>query len=134
MSTKEQDFKERFIATVQDLESHGRKDAEAMWLVGSFAAGLIDLYRLKSWGEFKRSLPSIAYNKLLRDFEQQGNKYHREKNDKAAYAIQLLATSVVAGTQTDRQVKAGDQLLDQAVDTAVAMYRKAKAGTAAKAS
>jgi len=128
VSTKEQDFKERFVAIVSDLESHGRKDPEAMWLVGSFATGLIDLYRLKSWSEFKRSLPTMAYNKLLKDFEEQGNRYHREKNAKAAYAIQLLAASVVARTQTDKQVQAGDKLLDQAIDTAVAMYRKVKAG------
>ena len=134
MATKEDDFKERFVAVIRDLDEHGRKDPEAMALIGSFAAGLIDVYKLKTWTQFKGALTQPAYTQLLKDFEEQGNKHHREGSARSAYAIQLLAVSVIARTQKDPEVRAGEKLLDQAIDTAVLVHRKARAAGAAKAS
>lgn len=133
MSTKEQDFKDRLVAVMRDVKDNIRDDAEAMWLIGSLAAGLVDLYKVRSWGQFKGKLTREAYDQLLKDFEQQGNGYHQEGKAKAAYAIQLLAISTVARTQTDPEVKQGEQLLDGIINGMITNYRKASAAEAAKA-
>jgi hypothetical protein len=133
MATKEEDFKERFVAVMRDLKEHGAKDPEAMWVLGSFATRLTNLSKRRTWTEFKAALTAPAYDQLLNEFQTQGNAYYRQRNAHAAYAIELLALSVVARTQRDPQVREGEKLLDQAISAAVAFYRKAKADRAAKA-
>jgi hypothetical protein len=130
MPTKEQDFKDRLVAVMRDVKENLTEDTEAMWLIGSLAARLVDIYKLKTWTQFKAALSAAAYDRLLKDFEEQGNAYHRDGKDKAAYAIQLLALSVVAKTQADPQVKQGEQLLDSLINGFVATYRKAQAARA----
>ncbi|MGN6486253.1 MAG: hypothetical protein ACTHLT_00345 [Devosia sp.] len=132
MSSKEQDFKERFVAMMRDLQESGSKDPEAVWLIGSLAARLIDLYKLKTWREFKVQLSREAYDRLLADFREQGNSYHQEGKPKAAYAIQLLAMSTIAPKQTDPQVLQGDRLLDDMINRMVAAYRQALAAETAR--
>lgn len=133
MSTKEQDFKDRLVAVMRDLKDNIAHDAEALWMIGNLATGLVDLYKVKTWSQFKARLTPQAYDQLLRDFEQQGNGYHKEGKATAAYAIQLLAISTIAKTQTDPEVKQGEQLLDGIINGMVATYRKALAAEAAKA-
>ena len=127
MGTKEEDFKERFVALMQDLRANATKDPEATWLIGSLATRLIDLYKLKTWSQFKLALTPPAYSKLLSDFEKEGNGFHQQGKAKAAYAVQVLGISLIARTQSDEQVRAGDSLLDEMIQAMVAVYRKAKA-------
>jgi hypothetical protein len=127
MSTKEQDFKERLAAMMSDLQEVAKDDREAVWLIGSLAAKLVDLYKLRTWTQFKASLSAAAYDQLLKDMIEQGNAYHREGKVKAAYAIQALGMSVVARTQKDPAVRAGDKLLDLFIDSSVMIYRKSQA-------
>jgi hypothetical protein len=70
-------------------------DTEAMWTIGSLAARLVDLYKVRTWTQFKAKLSAEAYDRLLKDFEEEGNAFHRDGKDKAAYAVQLLAVSVI---------------------------------------
>jgi hypothetical protein len=112
---------------MRDLNENGQNDREAMWMIGSLAARLVDLYKLRNWTAFKAQLTPAAYDRLLKDFEQQGNGYHKEGKAKAAYAIQLLAISVIARTQQDPEVQQGDKLLDGLINGMVAAYRKAMA-------
>jgi len=133
MSTKEQDFKERLVAVMRDLKDNGSQDPEAIWLIGSLATRLIDLYKLKGWRAFKQQLSPAAYDRLLKDFEEQGNGFHQQGKAKAAYAIQLLAVSVVCRTQRDAEIREGEALLDAMIESTVVAYRKASAAEAAKA-
>lgn len=127
MATKEDDFKQRFVAVLQDLRGNGSTDPEAMFLIGSLAARLVDRSAQPSWTNYKTTMTSAAYDKLLRDFEKQGNDFHKEGKAKQAYAIQVLAMSLVARTQIDPEVQAGDTLLDEILGFLIAAYRKAKA-------
>lgn len=127
MGTKEEDFKQRFVALMQDLRENAGKDREATWLIGSLATRLVDLYKLKTWGQFKAALTPPAYARLLADFEKEGNGFHQQGNAKAAYAVQVLAISLIARSQNDPQVRAGDSLLDEMIQAMVAVYRKAQA-------
>jgi len=127
MATKEQDFKERFVAVLQDLRTNGGKDPEAMFLIGSLAARLIDRTSQPSWASFKSSMTPPAYASLLSDFEKQGNQFHQDGKAKHAYAIQVLAISLIARTQTDPDVRTGEAFLDDMLGFLIAAYRKARA-------
>lgn len=129
MATKEEDFKERFVAVLQDLRSNGGKDPEAMFLIGSLAARLIDRARQPSWAAYKASMTRAVYDKLLGDFQKQGNDFHREGKAKHAYAVQVLAISLIARTQDDAEIRAGDALLNEMFGFLIAAYRKAQATT-----
>lgn len=127
MATKEEEFKQRFVEVMQDLQQNGKDDPEAMWLIGSLACELMDKVGAKDWPEFKQTMSPQTYDKLLADFQNEGNRQYREGDHKKAYAIQVLGMSLVASTQKDPQIKAGDELLDGVVDMTVGLYRKNRA-------
>jgi hypothetical protein len=129
MATKEEDFKERFVAVLQDLRTNGGKDPEAMFLIGSLAARLVDRAKQPSWATYKASMNRESYDKLLGDFQQQGNGFQKDGKAKHAYAVQVLAISLIARTQNDAEVRAGDSLLDDMLGFLIAAYRKAEAMT-----
>lgn len=129
MVSKEEDFKERFVAVLQDLRGNGGKDPEAMFLIGSLAARLVDRAGQPSWAAYKASMSRELYDKLLGDFQKQGNDFHKQGKAKHAYAVQVLAISLIARTQADPEVRAGDGLLDEMLGFLIATYRKAQTAT-----
>lgn len=126
MATKEEDFKERFVAVMKDLREAGENDQEAMFLIGSLASRLMTRTNAPSWPAFKSGLKSVDYALLLSDFEKQGNQFHRDGKRKHAYAVQLLAMSVIAPSQRDTDIAVGNSLLDQYIGRLVAAFRKAE--------
>jgi len=124
MPTKEEEFKQRFVALLKDLQTNGKDDAEAMWFLGSLAAMLIDKAKQPSWPTLKAGLTREAYDGLLRDFQAQGNALHQQGKGKQAYAVQILGISLIAKTQMDQHIQAGASLLDEIIGYAVAVYRK----------
>lgn len=129
MASKEEDFKDRFVAVMQDLRSNGGKDPEIMFLIGSLAARLLDRAQQPTWAAYKANMAPSVYTKLLSDFQKQGNDFHREGKTQHAYAIQVLAISLIARTQSDPDVRSGDGLLDDMLGFLIAAYRKAEAMT-----
>ncbi len=129
MATKEEDFRERFVAMMKDLHANGGKDAEAQYLIGSLASRLMDKTGAKSWTVFKTTLGTFDHDALLRDFEKQGNKFHNDGKRKHAYAVQVLAMSVVAQTQADKDVQSGNKILDGVINSLVILFRKAETAT-----
>lgn len=129
MATKEEDFRERFVAMMQDLHANGGKDQEAMFLIGSLASRLMDRTSAKSWTTFKSTLGSYDRSALITDFEKQGNKFHKDGKSKHAYAVQVLAMSVIAPSQADEDVLTGNKILDSVINRLVAAFRKAEAAT-----
>ena len=124
MTTKEAEFKQRFVAVLKDLQANGKDDIEAMWLLGSLATQIIEKAQQRSWTAFKASLTREAYDGLLRDFQKEGNALHQQGQGKPAYAIQILGISLIAKTQLDEQMRMGERLLDEIVDYTVTIYRK----------
>ena len=130
MATKEEEFKQRFAAVLQDLQENGSKDQEAMWLLGSLACEIAEKSGKPGWAEFKRSMSQETYAQLLRDFEKEGNRQFQDGDRKKAYAIQVLAISLISFTQDDAEIQAGGALLDQLIDTTVLVYRNNREATA----
>lgn len=124
MPTKEEEFKQRFAAVLLDLQENGKNDPEAMWLIGSLACEIVEKSGKKGWGEFKRSMSQDTYSQLLTDFQKEGNRQHREGDPKKAFAIQVLGMSLVAYTQDDPQMRAGDPLLDKLIEMTIHVYRQ----------
>lgn len=123
--TKEQEFKSRFASVLQDLQQTGSKDAETMFLLGNLASNLSGNLRAQNWSSAKTVMTSKDYQALLRLFEQQGNEHHAAGRDKHAFAIQVLAVSLIAHTQrADPQMQAGEELIDQVIDRTVAAKRQ----------
>ncbi|HEY0918113.1 hypothetical protein [Devosia sp.] len=130
MTTPAEAYKQHLVSILKELKASGTKDAEAMWLLGHMAAGLLAQSPFRSWRQLKAGLTREAYDGLLRDFESQGNALHRDGKDKLAYAIRILGISVIGRTQPDPQLQDGAKLLDEVIDSAVAFYRKRPRGGA----
>lgn len=126
MASKEEEFKQRLVVVLKDLHEAGKKDAEAMWLLGSLSAVIVDKANRKSWRTFKKNVARETYDGLLHDFQNQGNALYKQGKKKQAWAMQLLGMSLVARTQADPEVQAGAELLDEAIERATAFYRKNK--------
>lgn len=126
MTTKEEDFKQRFVAVMRDLREDGRRDPEAVWLLGSLAAMIIDKAKAKSWPALKQQLSGADHDGLLHDFQKSGNAFHKEGKVKQAYAVQILGMSLIARTQRDADVLAGNELLDEIIGKSIAVYRRSR--------
>jgi len=126
MPSKEEDFKHRFAAILQDLQENGANDPEALWLIGSLACGIVEKSSKKSWADFKRTITQDTYTQLLADFEKEGNRQYREGDQKKAYAIQVLGVSQIAPTQKGREMSAGDALLDQMIERTIGVFRSTR--------
>lgn len=122
--TKEAEFKTRLAHVLQDLQAHGRTDGEAMLLLGGGAARICDMGNKASWTELKQALSASDYDRLLDQCRIEGNQAAADGKSKSAYAIQAIALSLVARTQTDQDVRAGEHLLDALIDQAVNHYRQ----------
>jgi hypothetical protein len=125
MPSKEKDLKQRLATVLADIKQNGRDDPEAIWMIGSLAATLVDKAKAPSWPALKEALTAEAYDKLLTDFQSQGNTLYQAGELKRAYAIQALGISLVCRTQrADHQMREGEKLLDSMINGAVGVYRK----------
>jgi len=120
----EEDFKSRFAVVLKDLMDNGHKDPEAMWLMGSLAARIMNDVKMNDWSEFKTSLTKEGYDALLNAFQRQGQELHSSGNQKAAYAVQAIAVSVVASKMTDPDVISGNELMDEFIGQTVRIFEK----------
>ncbi|KRA40276.1 hypothetical protein [Devosia sp. Root635] len=124
--TQHQDFKIRLAAVLTDLQESGADDGEAMFLLGSLAAGLADDLKSSDWLTAKRTMTPQTRDDVLRTFQDQGNLHHREGRARQAYAIQSLTMSLIAGSlRDDPEIAAGEPLLDQIIAAAEANFRRA---------
>ena len=122
--SKEDDFKQRFIALMQNLRTAGMTDPEAVWLIGNLAAKFVDRTRTLTWSQFRKSRTQRAFATLMKDFEAQGNAFHTQGKSRQAYAVQVLAISLVAGQQKDPDIVSGVGLLDEMIEHTIEYYRK----------
>lgn len=124
--TKEEDFKIRLAALLENLQQSGTEDGEAMFLLGSLAAGLADDLGSSNWITAKGAMNEKTRDDVLQAFQTQGNLHHSEGRAKQAYAIQALAMSLISGAlREDADIAEGEILLDQIIATAEANFRNA---------
>lgn len=125
MAAKLDELKQRLGAVLEDLQSGAGGDPEAMWLIGSLTSEITGKVKARSWVEFKETMSPATYDKLLRDFQDVGNRLYQDGVVKRAYAMQALGLSLVCSTQRqDPAIADGERLLDAVIDGAVKLYRK----------
>ena len=73
-----------------------REDAETMAMVGILAGRILMDAKQPHWAQMKRRLTAAAYDQLLLTAQIQGNDLFGEGNIKAAFALDIIATSIVA--------------------------------------
>lgn len=118
--TKEDLFRQRFVALVAELATPGAVDAGTMTAIGAIARRVMDDTKVMSWSAFKRSQTREDYDGALRAFDKQGNAMVGARRFRTAYAIQVLAMSLIARTQADAAVQEADHQLDGIIDFAAA--------------
>lgn len=118
------EFKQRFAAVLVDIQKTGAEDGETLGLIGHLANDLAKSLQQPNWSSAKKVITPQTYNDLLKVFEQRGNEYHQAGKTKHAYAIQVLAMSLIAGTmRADQQMVEGEKLLDAVIDRSVSIYQ-----------
>ena len=120
----EKELKQRLALVLHDLKESGTEDGEAMFFLGNFATRICDKAGKVGWTDVKKNLTQVDYDLLLKEFETQGNRLYQEGNLKAAYAVQALALSLIAHTQSDTHLRSGAALLDIVIDAAIGNFRK----------
>jgi hypothetical protein len=116
--SKEEFFRSKFLGLVQELADPATADPQSMIAVGALARRIMDDAKVMSWGTFKRGLTRELYDATLRTFQKQGNALVKDRKLRTAYAIQVLAMSLIARTQADPEVEAADRQLDGIIDLA----------------
>ena len=129
-SNPEEIFKKRFVEVMTEMGENTRKDPESVWLIGSLSASLLDQSQTPTWIHFKKALTPEVYNSLINSFRQQGNQLAKEGNEKAAFAVEVLALSIIAPTLSaeNEPIASGDKLLNKMVQDSINFFRRRQAG------
>lgn len=116
------DFIRRYHEVVDNLDRAGRSDNETMWLLGSLVARLVTKSNVDNWMHLKLVIDNGALADLVGTLDSNATTYEAEGKTKAAYVARLLGISLVASRMTDPKLRQRDQLLDNFIDTAAAVY------------
>ena len=121
--SREAQFKQRFAALLAELTAPEGVDAQTMTMIGALARRIMDDAKVTSWQAFKLTQTAPLYDATLRTFQKQGNALVADGKLRTAYAVQVLAMSLIARTQKDAAVQAGDRQLDGIIDFAASQPR-----------
>ena len=114
----------KIAALLEDLRREGMENGEAMFLLGTAAANLVDMGKgLKSWTGFKAVLTRPDIIKLLQEIDTEGNRMLDEDKVNVAYALQIIGMSVAASGSDNPQLQQGGALLDDVIERTLVNYR-----------
>ena len=112
------------IATLlDDLRREGTENGEAMFLLGTAAANLVDMGKAENWAQLKQKLNSAEIVGMLRQIDAEGNRMLDEDKVNFAYALQIIGMSLAASGGENPQLRQGASLLDDIIETTLVNYR-----------
>ncbi len=125
----EEVFKKRFLEVMKQMGESTSKDPEGVWMIGSLAASLLDQSKSPDWVHLKKSLTPEIYNSLINSFRTQGNQLAKDGKEKAAFAVEVLALSIIAPTLSEKNepIASGDKLLNNMVQDSINFFRRSQA-------
>ena len=123
MTDRLADLRQRLATILADLTTEGRDDGKAMFMLGSTATRICDLSKASTWAQCKRSITSAEYPALLSRIGLEGEQFLADGNTKAAYALQAVGMSLVAGREIDPVLNEGVRLLDGFIEQTITNYR-----------
>lgn len=107
-----------------------RNDGETMYMLGVLAGRMLMDAGMVRWDRMKSGLGSDAYDQLLLTAQNQGNELAGEENYRAAYALDLIMTSIVGSRFSNPRITQGVALIDEIIETAVSNWRRSNARAA----
>ncbi|WP_332686493.1 hypothetical protein [Devosia sp.] len=113
----------KIAAVLEDLRREGMENGEAMFLLGSAAANLVDMGKRKNWRELKAALTATDVLQLLQQIDTEGNRMLDEDKVNFAYALQIIGMSLAASGGDNPQLLQGASLLDDIIETTHTNYR-----------
>lgn len=117
------EIKIRLAALLRDLKGNAGQNGQAMAAIGMFGGQLARTYGCDTWRAAKDALTPEQYRELVTAFHEKGNAHHRAGHVNEAFALQALSVSVVASTlRSDPDIAQGENLLDLAIEHAVATF------------
>ena len=116
----------RVADMLRELQTE-REDGETMYMVGILAGRILMDAKQPRWTQMKRGLTAAAYDQLLLTAQIQGNDLFGEGNIKAAFALDIIVTSIVASRVEDARLVQGVALLDEIIERAVTAWRQSNA-------
>ena len=128
-ANRQEFFIRRFFKVMKEMGENTQNDPEGIWMIGSLAASLLDQSQKRNWAHFKKTLTPEVYDGLIESLRKQGNQLAGEGKEKAAFAIEVIALSIIAPTQSDNHehLASGDKLLDKRVQDSVNFFRRNEA-------
>jgi hypothetical protein len=126
MATQEQvEMVRRKIADLlKNLRSARTSDGETMFIIGLLAGRILIDAKQPHWAQMKRRLSAAEYDQILLTAQNQGNDLFRAKDMRAAFALDVVTTSIVGSRFTDEHITQGVELLDDTIERAIANWRK----------
>ena len=113
----------KIAALLDDLRREGTENGEAMFLLGTAAANLVDMGKAGNWAQLKQKLSSAEIVGLLRQIDAEGNRMLDEDKVNFAYALQIIGMSLAASGGENPQLRRGASLLDDIIETTLVNYR-----------
>ena len=128
-ANRQEFFTRRFFKVMEEMGENTKNDAEGVWMIGSLAASLLDQSQSRDWVHFKKTLTPEVYDGLIESLRKQGNQLAGEGKEKAAFAVEVIALSIIAPTQSDNNehLVSGDKLLNKMVQDSVNFFRRNEA-------
>lgn len=125
----EEIFRKRFLEVMKEMGENTRNDPEGIWMIGSLASSLLKQSQSPTWKRFKSALTPEVYNSLINSFRKQGNQLAKDGKEKAAFAVEVLALSIIAPTQSgqNEHIASGDQLLNKMVQDSIDFFHRSQA-------
>ena len=113
----------KITAVLDDLRREGMENGEAMFVLGSAAARLVDMGKRQTWRDLKAVLTPTDVLQLLQEIDTEGNRMLDEDKVNFAYALQIVGMSLAASGGDDPQLLQGASLLDDLIETTHTNYR-----------
>jgi hypothetical protein len=113
----------KITALLDDLRREGFENGEAMFLLGSAAANLVDMGKTDTWAQLKSKLTAQDVISLLQQIDTEGNRMLDEDKVNFAYALQIVGMSLAASSGTEPNLLQGASLLDEIIETTLTNFR-----------
>lgn len=104
-----------------------RNDGELMYMVGILAGRILMDAKQPRWVQMKRRLTPAEYDQILLTAQIQGNDLFKDRNKRAAFALDIVVTSIVASRFDEKRLNDGVELIDDIIESAVTSWRKSNA-------
>jgi hypothetical protein len=112
---------------LKQLRARRSTDGETMFIIGLLAGRILIDAKQPHWAPMKRKLSAAEYDQVLLTAQNQGNDLFKAKDMKAAFALDVVVTSIVGSRFTDPHITEGVALLDDTIETCVSNWRKSNA-------